>query len=212
MKSTADGSYNLAVLVGDGTAVRVEFGIPAAYSFLQSGPVGDGRGSGTSVQFTAVGAKANFGVWNPTEYCQANPTLVLACHTFDDAVKGTSSVNGALKTFPADAKGSPFDKTNSTTATNIVKNTDLGTTFGLAYNRTSEDIYASAFHRVYAGYGPSGSGAIYKVAADGTPTPFATPVTMLARHSRRIPPGPIPTGSMTRRGTRSARRRSAASC
>jgi SdrD B-like domain len=176
VKSVADGSYNLAVAAGDSTAVRVEFGIPSAYTFLQSGPVGDGQGtsSGTSVQFTTVGAKANFGVWNPTEYCQANPTLVLACHTFGDAVKGTSSVNGALKTFPADAKGSPFDKTNSTTATNIVKNRDLGTTFGLAYNRTSKDIYASAFHRVYAGYGPSGSGAIYKVATDGTPTLLAT--------------------------------------
>lgn len=89
-------------------------------------------------------------------------------------MKGTSSVNGALKTFPADAKGSPFDRTNSTTATNVVKSKDLGTTFGLAYNRTSKDIYVSAFHRVYAGYGPGGSGAIYKVAADGTPTLMAT--------------------------------------
>jgi SdrD B-like domain len=176
VKSAADGAYNLAVTAGDGTAVRVEFGIPAAYSFLQSGPVGDGKGtsSGTSVQFTAVGLKANFGVWNPSEYCQANPTLVLACHTFGDAVNGTSSVNGALKTFPADAKGSPFDKTNTTTAANIVKNKDLGTTFGVAYNRTTKDIYASAFHRVYAGYGPGGPGAIYKVAANGTSTLLAT--------------------------------------
>ncbi len=172
VKSVADGSYNLAVSAGDGTAVRVEFGIPVAYNFLQSGPVG--ISSGTSVQFTTVGAKANFGVWNPTEYCQANPTLVLACHTFGDPVKGTSSGNGALKTFPADAKGSAFDKTNSTTATNLVKNKELGATFGLAYNRTSKDIYASAFHRVYAGYGPGGTGAIYKVAADGTPTLLAT--------------------------------------
>ncbi len=170
--SAVDGRYHLAVSVGDGTAVRVEFAIPAAYNFLQSGPVG--TSSGTSVQFTTAGAKANFGVWNPTEYCQANPTLVLACHTFGDAVNGSSSVNGALKTFPADAKGSPFDKTNSTTAANIVKNRDLGTTFGVAFNRTSKDIYASAFHRVYAGYGPGGPGAIYKVVANGTPTLLAT--------------------------------------
>jgi hypothetical protein len=176
VKSAADGTYNLAVGAGDGTAVRVEFGIPAAYSFLQSGPVGDDQGtsSGTSVQFTTVGTKANFGVWNPTEYCQANPTLVLACHTFGDPVKGVNGTNGALKTFPADAKGSPFDNTNSTTAANLAKNKELGTTFGLAFNRSSKDIYASAFHRVYAGYGPGGSGAIYKVAADGTTALLAT--------------------------------------
>jgi hypothetical protein len=34
VRSAADGSYNVAVSAGDGTAVRVEFGIPAAYSFL----------------------------------------------------------------------------------------------------------------------------------------------------------------------------------
>ena len=42
---------------------------------------------------------------------------------------------------------------------------DIGTTFGLAYNRVTKTVYASAMHKVYAGFGPGGSGAIYGISA-----------------------------------------------
>ena len=167
--SGADGSYTLAVPHPNDTPVRIEFTIPAALSYLKSGPAGDGHGvsSGTAVQFSTVGKRADFGVWNPAEYCQSNPTLVLACHTFGDAVNGFSNNAGQLKTYPSTAAGSPFDKTNTTTAATLATNKQTGTTFGLAYNRSTKEVYSASFQRVYAGFGPGGPGAVYRVTEAG---------------------------------------------
>ncbi len=176
--SAQDGTYTLATNVGPGAQVRVEFTIPAAYGYLQNGPaavtVGGSVASQTSVQFTTVGQAANFGVWNPAEYCQTNPTLVLACHTFGDPIKGSTSGLAQLKTFPANASGSPWDQTATVVPTTLAQNKALGTVFGLAYSRTTQDTFASAFQRVYAGYGPGGPGAVYRVKPDGSSSVFAT--------------------------------------
>jgi hypothetical protein len=176
--SAPDGSYTVTTTVGAGTPVRVEFTIPAAYGFLRSGPAAAAAtgaiSSQTSVQFTTVGQTANFGVWNPSEYCQANPTLVLGCQTFGDPIKGSTAALPALKTFPANATGSPWDKTASVVPATLAQNKSLGTTFGLAYSRTTTDTYASAFQKMYAGYGSGGPGAIYKVTAAGATTLLAT--------------------------------------
>ena len=176
--SGLDGSYTLTANAGPGTPVRVEFTIPATYGFLQIGPaavpVGGAVASQTSVQFTTVGQAANFGVWNPAEYCQTNPTLVLACHTFGDPIKGSTKDLAQLKTFPATASGSPWDKTATVVPATLSPNKALGTVFGLAYSRTTQDTFASAFQRVYAGYGPGGPGAVYRVKPDGTSGVFAT--------------------------------------
>ena len=74
--SAADGTYTLTVTNAASTDVRVEFsGLP---SFLRSGPIGPD--SGSSVQFAVLGdTGVDFGVANPANFCQDNPTLALNC-------------------------------------------------------------------------------------------------------------------------------------
>lgn len=53
----------------------------------------------------------------------------------------------------------------------------LGTVFGVGYNRATNRVYASAFMKRHAGFGPNGPGAIYAVnpaaAPGGAPALFA---------------------------------------
>ncbi len=44
-----------------------------------------------------------------------------------------------------------------------------GNTYGLAWARNSRTLYSAAFYKRGVDYGPSGSGAIYKLTGAGTP-------------------------------------------
>ncbi len=39
----------------------------------------------------------------------------------------------------------------------------VGTVWGLAWSRNTKSLYASAFMKKYSGFGPSGTGAIYRI-------------------------------------------------
>ena len=175
--SAATGAYSISVSGARSTAARVEFTLPAAKSFLRSGP-GAGSGtnaSGTSVQFVTMDdATVDFGVHNPAEYCQDNPTMVTGCFVFGDPVDGTGAALAHLRSFPYDASGSSFDNTRTDAPVSEAIQSATGATFGLDYNRATGDLYAGAFHKVYAGFGPGGPGAVYKVNSTGAVTVLAT--------------------------------------
>ena len=162
----------------------------AALAGFQPGAHGTGVAqSGSTVQFaTAATVSLNFGFNKPNDFCQDNPKLVENCFVYGDQIKGTSKDLSVLKSFSYGASGSLFTATNTETAIDLAKASEIGATFGLAYNRLTKTVYAGATHKVYAGFGPGGPGAIYGISqsagastdssARSTPTPntkvFAT--------------------------------------
>lgn len=157
--SGPDGHYSIS-LAGLSDAVsstfRVEFTIPAALSYLKPGPMpaattaGTVR-NGTSVQFSAatgevaVGAGGvDFGVANPVDYCQPNPKVVTPCFIGGEPAPEL----GTLKTFNYDLSGNVED---------IATQGEIGSTWGVAWDRTARLLYEAAFTKRHAPFAP-GSG------------------------------------------------------
>jgi protocatechuate 3,4-dioxygenase beta subunit len=133
---------------------RIEFStLPSGYF---SGP--EGSGSGGIVQFVADGNSSNvsLGVNHPADYCQANPELCTNVY-----------VNGGLNTTTPVETLFQFSYTNTSAtapaATSLATKSDIGSTWGLAYNRQSPTIYSAAFLKRHTALGPSGLGAIYQI-------------------------------------------------
>jgi hypothetical protein len=167
----ADGSVEVNLgSVKDGK-YRVEATIPQELSYLKPAPAGTGLSSLT--EFVNVAGNTNvtvtMGVWNPADYCQANPTLVTGCQRATRDQEGSSNVsNGSrsLVTFP-------FTQRGSTAPTKLADQGATGTVYGLAYRKQDKRIFAGAFAKRLTDYGPEGSGAIYvQPASGGTPSLF----------------------------------------
>ncbi|MEZ4670818.1 MAG: SdrD B-like domain-containing protein [Anaerolineae bacterium] len=160
------GQYTLN-FAGPDTRVRVEFATPAGF---QNGAFG--TGSGTSVQFVNAGGTANYGVNIADDYCQAPGQLSLttSCFVFGDQ---TGSNGNAIISHPYNGGAETVHATAG----------QVGTVYGLAFERPSAAfaqgrVFAAAYSKRLAGYGPSGPGAIYSVPMDGAggaaPVPFVT--------------------------------------
>ena len=85
-----------------------------------------------------------------------NPTLATPLHVFGDQTQGFNQNQSVLVSLPYNATGTP-----ATTALATAK--EIGTTWGSAYNRFTKTLYASAYTKRHAGFGPGGPGAIYAV-------------------------------------------------
>ncbi len=160
--SDANGLYNLAV---SNYPVRVEFVNIGAGEY--TGPVGLGNRS--SVQFFSTGStSANFGVNYPDDYCQNNP-MVIVPRNFRGPATGTgASLEGVYYN-----TGTSSNPTQLSLATNA----QTGTTYGLAYSKSTKTIFDAAVVRNYMGTGPGGFDAIYTYAfndANDDLTPNAT--------------------------------------
>ena len=181
--TATNGTFSLATTAG---RYRVEFSIPGSQSFLQHGPAGSG--SGSSVQFVADGTAANFGVANPADYCQTQPSLVTSCHRFGDAGGPNSSERtvvrwpySASSPRPTNPDGTPnyfAPPSAHASVEELAKHTEVGSTFGLAYHKTSKTLLTAAYMRRHVGFGTGGPMAIYAVpnadaATPGAPTVFA---------------------------------------
>ena len=155
--TATDGSFSLAT--GSGSW-RIEVtGLPP-YLF-------DGAAGSTTVVFADDGAsQVNIGVNNPNEYVGSNIRLATSIYYHADR----SGSNRALLTFDYNAgcvdanldgscdNGDPngFD----TPAPSVeATQTDIGTTWGLAYDRNTDALYAAAFmkrHTKFRNHGETG--------------------------------------------------------
>lgn len=182
--TAADGTYTLAA-TGTG-GYRLEFSNVPTGNFTGSQGANVApppQGSGTSVQFVPDGnsANRNLSISLPSGYAD-NPQLITSSYLVGDQ-------SGLLATGPkfgtANVSSSPviisFPYSAGTTEQNNVANAqiptghalavqakDVGTTWGLAQNTSTNTILASAFTKKHTGYGPSGSGAIYTMGTTGT--------------------------------------------
>jgi hypothetical protein len=172
------GQYTFTSLTPSTTnKYRIEFSnVPPQYKATFNGT--NGR---TDVQFiSAASCTVNFGVNNPSDYCQTNPTLAVPCYLNGNPLGGGNSGTADwLVAFP-------YNITNPTTPPIHLDGTVLGTVWGQAYQRQSKKLFSAAFVKRHSGLGTystdgssgagpisgtdSGSGGIYVTNfSSGTP-------------------------------------------
>jgi uncharacterized repeat protein (TIGR01451 family) len=199
--TTGEFEFDLSGLVSGTTVAdryRVEFVNPDAP--YVSGPMGTNTDpalpqSTSSTFFAGPGDTIYWGVHNPTSYCQDNPFLVTPCYVVGDQLTGgqanadvlvsigydwgndgtNAPVDNNFDSWQVDASGTPNDPGHVAVAS------QMGTTWGEAWNSDSQTLYNAAFLKNFSGYGPGGPNAIYQTPMDpytgqatGAPTVFAT--------------------------------------
>ncbi len=169
VNTPAAGTYTLPSMANG--QYRIEFIAPN--TGLQPGAFGSGNN--TLVQFVDVTAgnvtNINASMNAPRDYCQSNPDLITPCYA-DGAQGGT---DGTLYShdYTANNPSAP-DASLTIEATE----TQIGSTWGLAYRSTTNTLYAAAYLKRNAGFDTTPAladrpGQIYSVtpggATDGAP-------------------------------------------
>ncbi|HQZ83569.1 MAG TPA: SdrD B-like domain-containing protein [Pyrinomonadaceae bacterium] len=172
--SAADGAYSLSA-TGTGP-YRIEFTtIPTGYApsarSTDSVEGGSGTNSGSTVQFVndLNTSNVNLALNRGKDYCEDDPDIASQLYSYGgtnapDAMISFSYRSGSTRTgtengsFPG-----AFTDFTSPGYTSLASTDEIGTTFGLAYDRVNRMLYAAAFMKRHAKYGPNGTGAIYKV-------------------------------------------------
>ncbi|MEE9326345.1 MAG: IPTL-CTERM sorting domain-containing protein [Cocleimonas sp.] len=168
--TSSDGSWTIPGLSGD---IRVEFSnIPA---FLKSSF--NGTDSNSSVQFVSDGdTNIDFGVHNPASFFNnTNPELVGVTYKTGDPLLGDpTNLNDAASTdaiilFNDNDEGL-YD---TSTYHKLANMRNVGTTWGMAYQRSNDTIFVGASIRRHAGLGSLGTGGIYAIdKANSTTIPW----------------------------------------
>ncbi len=161
----ATGNFNLTA--SPGTPLRVEFTNPSGY---WSGRVG-GQSSSSVVFLDGPGrCDLSYGVSDPVDYCPTASNLATTCFVNGDPLKGGSA--GELDSAVVFPYGSSGD---TVPPIEIARAKQIGTTWGLAYQRSTKWLFAGAFLKRHAGYGPLGTGGIYKIDVTNPAQPVVQP-------------------------------------
>ena len=135
-----------------------------ADGYLQSGALGSS--SGSSVQFVTSGTcAANFGINYPANYCQtSNPYVVTPCYINGNPQAAAVAPLDVMVAFPYKAANDDLGVPGQNIApTHVATASQIGATWGVAYQKTTKYAFTSAVLRRFAGFGPLGTGGIYKV-------------------------------------------------
>jgi hypothetical protein len=166
--TAANGTYTLTLGAGN---YRVEFVIPFAINHFQPGPSLSGSGT-TSVVFAANGAVVNFAVINPGQFCQAAPLLGVNCYLNGPQPPYSNAGEDVLVSFPYTAGCADEDQNgacdagsaDNPTPTELARGSELGTTWGLAFQRSTDTMFATSFQKRHSGFRTYGdTGVIYRV-------------------------------------------------
>ncbi|MFJ6662106.1 SdrD B-like domain-containing protein [Streptomyces sp. NPDC091377] len=158
-----------------GGRYRVDVSVPEPYSdYLRAAPASTAPNhfdSFTTFVDVSDGKddSVTTGVWNPADYALPDSRYFVPVQS---GAGGTDT--RALVAFGTDARGNCPEQEECPEVLNTQD--QVGTTYGLAYDRYREQLFQSAFARRYTEYGPQGGGAIYVMPTDGEgdPTLFAT--------------------------------------
>ena len=151
--ATSDGNGAYTISNPNGDPLRIEFSnLPDGYN----------NTSDTSVFVDGSNSDVDLGVLQDNQYVDSNsaPRLLTTCFIiggYDQA--GEAALVSVLHT---DSGQDPANKQTEVTYNQI------GTTYGIAYDSATEDIFLGAFQRRHSDAGPDGNDAIYRVANDGT--------------------------------------------
>ncbi|EME64368.1 hypothetical protein H074_03340 [Amycolatopsis decaplanina DSM 44594] len=160
-----------------GGRYRVDVSIPEPYqAYLRAAPASTAKGhfdSFTTFVDLREGKDASVvtGVWNPADYTLPKapyyvPVQSPAVNTDGSAPDPNSR---ALVSFDRGFRGTC--PTDSPCPTVLNTQAQVGTTWGLAYDKYRGRIFQSAFAKRYTTYGPEGGGAIYTTPLDGSGAP-----------------------------------------
>jgi hypothetical protein len=155
-----NGAWSSNATTG-GQQYRVEYSGFVAGSNVFSGP--HGTSNATSVQFVTDGeANANLGVVRPQDYYPAVPLLVTPLYTMG----GQNTNAAAIISFPysggsaaptatsADANNPRADISSPQFHDLSIPASQVGTTWGLAFNRSQANIFASSFTKRHSNWRP----------------------------------------------------------
>ncbi|MCA1222635.1 hypothetical protein LCE31_30580, partial [Streptomyces sp. 8L] len=149
-----------------GGRYRVDVSVPSPYSdYLQAAPASTAANhfdSFTSFVDLTGGKDASVitGVWDAADYTLPDSRYFVP---IQNGASGTDTK--ALVSFGTAARGTC--PTDSSCPATLDTQSEVGTTYGLAYDRYRSRLFQSAFARRYAPYGPDGGDAIYTVPVDG---------------------------------------------
>ena len=148
--TVADGTYTLTPGAG---SFRIE--VSDLPSYLQPGALGSD--SETTVTFASDSdSGVDFAVNNPAQFYPTSEAEV--------EVASACMINGDQSTATDALVSLNYDKSGSK---NIVSNAlDIGTVWGLAWQRSTNIIFTSAMLKRHAGFGPGGIDAIYAITYD----------------------------------------------
>lgn len=184
LNTPAIGSYTLNA--GGTGPYRIEFSGWPAYMR----PAVQGAGNNTSIQFVPDGnsSNINFALHNPAEYCQQGPDLVTSCYTNGDPQGGGSTASRFA------IVQVPFEPTTTGPGENmyLAIGQQVGATWGLAYQRSSRTLLASAVVKRHVGFGAGGIGAIYRIDRDGVVAPTVLIDLNAAGYPSGVAVGPDP--------------------
>jgi hypothetical protein len=166
-----NGQFSISVPTAATSQVRVEMSIPTSKSYLVPGP--KGARSGGNVQFVTLGTTSTnlyFSVANPAEYCKHDSSaalrLVTPCWKFGD--QKWSTPRSVLESLPFDTPTSAYSSAPGLVSE--ATENQIGTTYGLAWDPYRQNLFAAAYMRRHAGFGPGGPGGIYKITQPGSGT------------------------------------------
>lgn len=162
--SDTDGRYVLNV---GSTAVRVEFqNIP---NYLAPGP--KGQSSVTTLSFPNAGdCNLNLAVVSPGQYCDSDPYLATPRYVNGESTAPAISRKASLFAFQYGNTGEPLDG-NGPLPNAIALDGQIASTWGIAYQRSTKTVFASAVLKRHSDLGPLGTGGIYSI----TPADSLTP-------------------------------------
>lgn len=156
--SNSNGDWQICSL-NDSETYRVEFVLQGSLS-TDYYPTHFGTNNGSDVQFTQPNNCLEFGL-APSDPCVGNSLLLTACYNFG-GYNGQYKDNDAFVGIMTNKIDDPT--VNATQgAIHYATHVQIGTTYGLAVNKTDEEAYLAAYMKRHAGFGPNGTGAIYKI-------------------------------------------------
>jgi uncharacterized repeat protein (TIGR01451 family) len=145
----AAGAYSIS---GGTGPYRVEFILPTFYYASK------GSTSNTTTQFVAAGGTADLGVNYPGDYCQTNPVIVIPNH---DMGSGEGNNRIGFGSLHYDDSGKQIQYGGSTTdMTNDATVDQIGSVWGVAYQKTKKRVFTSAFLKRFAAFA-DGPGYVY---------------------------------------------------
>ncbi|MGW3268476.1 SdrD B-like domain-containing protein [Streptomyces sp. NPDC001056] len=153
-----------------GGRYRVDVTVPAPYSgYLRAAPASTAANhfdSFTTFVDVSDGKDASVitGVWNPADYALPDSRYFVPIQN-----GGSGTDTRSLVAFGTNARGTCPDKAACPDV--LDTQAQVGTTFGLAYDKDRKRLFQAEFARRYTAYGPDGGDAIYAVPADGKGAP-----------------------------------------
>ncbi len=158
--SDANGDYFFTGLE-DGKNYRLEFFPPANLSETKPTTIGnDSKSNVRIVEAPACGI--DYGLINPTDYCQENPLMLVPCYGNGDPLLGGNAAGVEALVL--------FDY-NFGTKQAIANTSQIGPIWGVAINRFTGEAFLSTTLRRHSGLGPLGLGGLYVTDMDNPAYP-----------------------------------------